>query len=151
MKRTKIFVLLCAFVLALGNMAWADTAPTYGIIEAPLVDHGSDGNSNNAVTLLSYSATAETDGREGTAADPYIIKLTATDISKHYNADKTESFWIGVGIEKPSGDNQRTYDWGLGSLPNNGFNDKDPTSEMTDNGKKYDTFYWGNTPSLSFK
>lgn len=69
------------------------------------------------------------------------ITVRGTHLMQHQAGNSALGYWIGVGIPKVAG-NTYTVGWGAAPATITDFEDA-PDSEMTQNGKNYDTFYFG--------
>ncbi|MDY6399912.1 MAG: Ig domain-containing protein [Synergistales bacterium] len=151
MKRFQWLILLCAFMLAFTSCAWAEeSVDSLSVVKAPLRDHGASAEADHDEDVKPSDYNVELlsgDTHDGTKANPYVIKLTATALPAHYNGGHMYAYWIGVGIEHKD---NATYDWGWNDAPEN-FGEKDNTSEFTEGEKTYYSFYWGTYTSLSDK
>lgn len=68
------------------------------------------------------------------------ITITAKDLMKHDNASGAEGYWVGFGVPQVEGN---VYYTGWGSVSESLGGTSSPDNTMKQNGKTYDTFYWG--------
>ena len=108
------------------------------VLAAPLHDT----RTTNAISDSDLNDGFSVQGKAGEDGS-VDVTVTHTGLRAHGNgeAGSTMGYWVGVAIPQKEGN---TYSCGFGSDPN-GWKTTKETSEMTENNKKYDTFYFNAT------
>ena len=127
------------------------------IVVAPLVDNAT----GESVEPADYSVSAEVYYTSSTKSKKFWdgdltkpkavdVTLTATQLTKHQNADGVEAYWVGIGIPAVEGD-QYAVGFGTYSSDSAEFAADNNTSSFTEDGTTYNTFYFGSYTSLAGK
>lgn len=104
------------------------------VIAATVEDHDNAHPIAKESLYSSYSVSGTVQGGVNN------ITITAKDLMKHDNASGAEGYWVGFGVPKVEGN---VYYTGWGSVPESLDKTSSPDNTMEQNGKTYDTFYWG--------
>lgn len=108
------------------------------VLAAPLHDT----RTTNAISDSDLNDGFSVQGKAGEDGS-VDVTVTHTGLRAHGNGEEGSvmGYWVGVAIPQKKGN---TYSCGFGSDPN-GWKTTEKTSEMTENNKKYDTFYFNAT------
>lgn len=104
------------------------------VIAATVEDHDAAHPIAKGSLYSSYSVSGTVQGGVNN------ITITAKDLMKHDNASGAEGYWVGFGVPQVTGN---VYYTGWGSVPESLGGTSSPDNTMEQNGKTYDTFYWG--------
>lgn len=108
------------------------------VLAAPLHDT----RTTNAISDSDLNDGFSVQGKAGEDGS-VDVTVTHTALRAHGNGEEGSvmGYWVGVAIPQKEGN---TYSWGFGSKADD-WKNSDKTSEMTENNKKYDTFYFNAT------
>lgn len=104
------------------------------VIAATVEDHDNAHPIAKESLYSSYSVSGTVQGGVNN------ITITAKDLMKHDNANGDEGYWVGFGVPHVEGN---VYYTGWGSVPESLDKTSSHDNTMVQNGKTYDTFYWG--------
>lgn len=117
-----------------GSTGGGSVVVSSDVIAATVEDHDDAHPIAKESLYSSYSVSGTVQGGVNN------ITITAKDLMKHDNASGAEGYWVGFGVPQVEGN---VYYTGWGSVPESLDKTSSHDNTMEQNGKTYDTFYWG--------